>query len=83
MENLFITLAIIIGVIVGLTFFLLPALIAYNRNHSNKAIILLLNLIVGATGIGWIVLAIWALTDENKKITKIDRNSIDDYKKNS
>jgi hypothetical protein len=40
--------------------YFLPTIIASNRGHS-VAGILLLNLFLGWTGIGWIVMLLWAL----------------------
>jgi hypothetical protein len=40
--------------------YFLPTIIASNRGHS-VAGILLLNLLIGWTGIGWIILLLWAL----------------------
>ena len=41
--------------------YFLPTIIASNRGHS-VAGILLLNLFFGWTGIGWIILLVWALS---------------------
>lgn len=45
--------------IITLLYFL-PTIVSSNRGHSTTGI-LLLNLFLGWTGIGWIVLMLWAL----------------------
>lgn len=44
-----------------------PALVAFNRKHNNRAAILMLNLLLGWTMIGWIVAIVWASTDNRVK----------------
>ena len=39
----------------------LPFLIATAREHKNRVAILLLNLFLGWTGLGWLVALIWAV----------------------
>lgn len=41
--------------------YFLPAWIAEIRNHPSTTAIFVLNLFLGATGIGWVVAFIWAL----------------------
>ena len=38
----------------------LPAIIASNRNHPQKTAIFVLNLLIGISGIGWLVALVWA-----------------------
>lgn len=38
---------------------LLPTIIAFQRGHESRIAILLLNLFLGWTGIGWIIALIW------------------------
>ncbi len=45
-------------IVLLLTF--LPSFIAYSRNHPNRLAILILNFLLGWTGVGWIILLIWA-----------------------
>ncbi len=47
-----------------LTLYLLPALIAGLRSHRNFAAILALNLFLGWSILGWIVSLVWALTSD-------------------
>jgi fumarate reductase subunit D len=49
-------------VVLLLVIYLLPAGIAYDRNHRNRLAILITNVLTGVTVIGWIVAMIWACT---------------------
>lgn len=44
--------------------YFLPVIAAFLKNHNRKLLILLLNLLLGWTFIGWVVLLIWALKSE-------------------
>jgi hypothetical protein len=46
----------------GLSLYLLPALIAYQRSHINRHAIFLVNLLLGWSIIGWVVALIWSAT---------------------
>lgn len=50
---------------IAIAFFLIPTLIAYRRNHPSKLAISLVNLLLGWSGIGWIVALIWSATNAN------------------
>ena len=43
--------------------YFLPAIAAYWRRHHNTAAILTLNLLLGWTGLGWIIALVWAMTE--------------------
>lgn len=45
-----------------LAIWLIPAFIAYYREHHNKGAILLVTLLLGWTGIGWIAALVWSAT---------------------
>jgi len=53
---------IIIGIAVLIIHFL-PSYIAYSKNHPSKVLILVLNILMGWTGIGWLVLMFWSMKD--------------------
>ena len=44
-----------------LAVYFLPTIVALARSHHNAVAILLLNLFLGWTGIGWVLALIWAL----------------------
>ena len=60
-RGLMTALAILIAVIVAICLFLLPTVIAFSRQHRNRFVIMLINIVFGATGLGWIGSLIWAL----------------------
>jgi T4 superinfection immunity protein len=37
-----------------------PSIVAYYRNHSQRLAIVLLNILLGWTGIGWLAAFVWA-----------------------
>ncbi len=72
------TLLVMVGivvVIIGLALYFLPAIIAYNRKHSNKGIILLLDFLIGWTLLGWVGCLIWAFLDTDQRITTTNTNT--------
>ena len=54
-------------VIALVVIFFLPTIIAANRKHNNTAAILLVNLLLGWTALGWVAALIWASTDNVRK----------------
>lgn len=46
-------------------FYFVPTIIAAKRNAINVAWIVVLNLLLGWTVLGWIAALVWACTDEN------------------
>lgn len=62
-------------IVAGIAIYFLPTIIAYKKHHSNRGIILLINLLLGWTLLGWIGSLVWALIDDEGKTTnKILRN---------
>ena len=47
-----------------LFFYFIPAIVGYSRKKHNKGAILVLNLFLGWTGIGWVVALIWAVAND-------------------
>ena len=59
--------AVVIGyaiiMVVGLiSFYFLPFIVALIRHRHNTAAIFVLNLLLGWTGFGWVVILVWSLT---------------------
>ncbi|KAK48178.1 membrane protein [Caballeronia jiangsuensis] len=50
-----------------LVLFVVPLIIAMCRKHRNTAPIILVNLLLGWTVLGWLVALIWAFTDNVKR----------------
>lgn len=46
--------------------YLLPTFVAFGREHHNKWAILVLNLFLGWTFLGWIASLVWAVTAVRK-----------------
>jgi len=67
-------LFIIIIVLLGILAFLLPAAIAFYRNHHYKWIILALNVILGLTGVGYFVALVWAVWPKQTAIFDLVTN---------
>ena len=55
-------------VVVGLILGFLPTLIALLRGHDNPFAIFLTNLLLGWTGIGWIIALIWSFTAIRRRV---------------
>ena len=63
-----ILLLLILALAVSLFISFLPFIVALLRKHPQKVPIFLLNLLLGWTGIGWVVALIWAFI-KNEKTT--------------
>lgn len=48
--------------------YLLPFFIAEHRKHNNTTSILLANLFLGWTFLGWVICIVWAFSDNIKQI---------------
>lgn len=78
MENDYIEeAAIILTGFFFIFFYLLPAIIASNRNHHNKGALLITNIFIGWTGIGWIICLIWSFTNPTlEKIITVNNSDL-------
>ncbi|MEU8505083.1 superinfection immunity protein [Streptomyces brevispora] len=47
--------------LIGLVVYLLPSLIAFNRGTDNRWLVLVINVIFGATFLGWVLALVLAL----------------------
>ena len=67
---------IVIGIIILLSLYFLPTIIAFMRNKENKISILALNLFLGWTLIGWVLSLVWALAVDKtaQTITVVNSN---------
>lgn len=52
-----------------LTIYFIPTIIAYKRMHFNRVAVLVLNLFLGWTFVGWVGALVWAVT--SKPITTV------------
>jgi hypothetical protein len=61
-----------IGALILLCLYFLPAIVAMARRHHQQSAILLLNLLLGWTLIGWVVAIVWAATAVNPPVATSD-----------
>lgn len=57
---MFTAIAGLIGSLVFLALYFLPTIIAYHRRHRNLLAILILNIFLGWTLLGWVGALVWA-----------------------
>ena len=50
--------------LIGLAIYFIPTIQAINAKKKNKGAIFALNLLLGWSGIGWVIALIWALTKD-------------------
>lgn len=53
--------------IIGIAIYFVPTFIAIKRDHPQKLPIILINVIFGATLIGWVGALVWALMSDKPK----------------
>jgi hypothetical protein len=58
------TSTLVIIVIIGIVVYFIPSMVAWNKKHS--AGIIMLNLFLGWTFLGWLASLIWACSDPEK-----------------
>ena len=54
--------SMLVFVLVSLVLYFLPTLFAFLRGHHSRGAILILNLFLGWTFLGWVAALIWAFT---------------------
>lgn len=59
---------IIVGILIGLAIYFLPSIIAISKGHKYKWVILAINLVFGASGVGWDVSMIWFVWPKRSSI---------------
>ncbi len=64
--------AIVVAVVVLVGYFI-PTIIAAARRHRNAAPIILVNVLLGWTFLGWLVSFIWSLTYQPPRLDVINR----------
>ena len=63
-------------IILSLIIYFLPSIIAIFRSKSNTAAIVVLNLFLGWTFIGWLVALIWAVSKDREQQQIIVNNNV-------
>lgn len=61
-------LAWVLGGILSLLIYFIPSYIAVKKDHRNKAGIILLNLFLGWSVIGYIVALVWAMSNPRETV---------------
>jgi hypothetical protein len=56
------TLGLLLVLVLGF-FYFLPAIVAFSRGHKNSGAILILNLLLGWTMLGWVGALVWSATN--------------------
>ena len=56
--------------------YILPSWIAWSRKHGSKGSIIAVNILLGWTGIGWLVAFIWSLGSTGKAIVVVNPSPI-------
>jgi hypothetical protein len=54
---------------VVLVIYFVPGMVAYWRHHSRPQVVLLFNLLIGWTLIGWVITLVWAVANPEAGIT--------------
>lgn len=58
------------SILIGLFFYFIPSTVANIRNHSKFTSILILNVFLGWTFLGWVVALVWACTENNETMER-------------
>ena len=53
--------------VLTVVWYFLPSIIAFKRGHLNRNAILILNILLGWTGLGWIGALVWSFTSSTYK----------------
>ncbi len=56
----------LLGAIFGLFIYFIPSIVAAARHHENFLWVLVLNIVLGWSGIAWIILIVWAILGERR-----------------
>lgn len=57
------------GLIIIALFYFVPTFVAFFRHHHQRSAILILNLFLGCTGIGWIAALVWSATAVDRRLS--------------
>jgi hypothetical protein len=76
MSNGEIGLGLVIAGIICLAIYLIPTIIAFNRNHHFKFVIMAINIIFGVTGIGYLIALVWAVWPQKTAIVDVVTNDL-------
>ena len=57
----------LLGAILGLFIYFIPSIIAAARHHEHFLWVLVLNIVLGWSGIAWMILIVWAILGERRE----------------
>ncbi len=57
----------LLGVLLAVPIYLLPTFVAQGRHHRKRKVIMLLNIFLGWTVMGWVVALLWSATADVEK----------------
>lgn len=60
------TIAVLFFVFAMIGLYFMPSIVAAGRDHRQGAAILVLNIFLGWTFIGWVIALVWACTNDTK-----------------
>jgi hypothetical protein len=67
---------LLVLILLGLAFYLLPSIVAFFRRHPNRRVILVINVAAGVTVFGWLLSLVWACRAIHKSpLTKEGKGS--------
>jgi hypothetical protein len=69
--SILLVLLYLVVLVIGAVVYFLPTIIAFKRGHSFAWVIFFLNLFGGATGILWVVAAVWAAWPQGRVLTDV------------
>lgn len=69
---------LVVMIVGGAFVYFIPSAVAVLRGHPNAAPIMLVNLLLGCTAIGWIVALVWSFTAKEQRV-RVRRRGRDDY----
>lgn len=49
---------------IGLVIYFIPTFVAHNRQHKQQSSIVILNVFLGWTFVGWVIALIWAVKED-------------------
>ena len=61
---------LIVSLLLILAIYFIPTIIAVKKNHLQKTAIVLINVLLGWTFLGWVVALVWAVLKEKSEIYK-------------
>lgn len=69
-DSFLVQYAVVMVVILAL--YVIPSIVAFARKHPNRWLILVINIVFGGTGIGWLGSLVWAMNAVHKSPTGSD-----------